>query len=221
MKKIGTIWIFLSLFAAVLAQGLNQIHPNNSSLGGSSQFTGSLNSYDPLGDFYGQTAMMNVHASPAFYGTSIAYLTSGDSRFMYGLDINILQVDNGVNQFNGSYYRLPGQSTLLIPAWFTFKYRLGSHVNDTILPYIIGGAGPAFGLQLGSSRDFLTSVGQAQGFWGGGAFLGTGVDYLWDDSWAISADVRYHLMEYDAPVATADSYRGLSLYLGVIRAFDW
>ena len=56
---------------------------------------------------------------------------------------------------------------------------------------------------------------------GGGAFVGLGVDYLWAEEWAISADVRYNVIRFDAPVGSTSNFDGVSFFFGFIHAFGY
>ncbi len=189
---------------------------------GNSALQGTYDISNRVSDFYNQNGMMRVQAGNSYMGTSLAYMMTGSGKFMYGLNVDMVWSNSGVNRLdNGVFYQTFDQTALLVPAWLSFKYRFGSVYNQEITPYAIGGAGPTFGFAFDRGDDFFNSLSNANAYIGGGAFVGLGVDYLWAEEWAISADVRYNVIRFDAPVGSNSNFDGVSFFFGFIHAFGY
>ena len=152
MKVLAT-----AAFMMMFSIGLMAQYPlPTTDVQGTSALQGTYDISNRVSDFYNQNGMMRVQAANAYVGTSLAYMMTGSGKFMYGLNVDMVWSNSGVNRLdNGLFYQTFDQTALLVPAWLSFKYRFGSVYNQEITPYAIGGAGPTFGFAFNRGGDFL------------------------------------------------------------------
>ena len=169
-----------------------------------------------------QSGKMQLTAGPNFVGSSLAYFRRGNGQLLYGFNMDILSVGTG-NDLLSEYYNagFPGlsETNLLLPFWLSLKVRLTNRPASKVAPYVIAGLGPALSLRMNNSVGFFDALTSINADLGGGAYMGLGVDYMWADSWAISADVRYIAIDFDTPLRFSEEYDGVSLAIGFMRAF--
>lgn len=160
---------------------------------------------------------MQLMLSNEYVGSSFSFFKKTTNQFQYGLNSGIIPIFNDYSENQPNY---SNQSRLLlIPVWLSLKIRLKTNLKDNLIPYFIGGLGPALGLDLGSNMGFIDTISYLRGELGGGAFIGAGVDYIWTEDWAISLDVRYNMFSFDHPLGGDKEFSGFSVFIGFIRAF--
>ena len=213
MKRLNLLIAFLALFS-VVAYGQASNGFAKTKVHQPSQMSWQ--------DFDQQNGKVQFVAGAGYFGSTISYFRKGTGRLMYGFNMDILPISTGVNAANDYFGAgLPGisQTSLLMPFWFSMKMRLTNRPASSISPYVIAGLGPAIGLRMENQQSFWDSISSINADLGGGGFAGIGVDYLWADEWAISADVRYMALDFDSPLRFSEDYSGLTFALGFVRAF--
>jgi hypothetical protein len=160
---------------------------------------------------------MQLMMSNEYVGSSFSFLRKTTNRFQYGINTGIIPILNENEATQHYYHDQP--RLVLIPFWLSLKIRLRTNFEDKLIPYFIGGLGPALGMDLGSNRGFIDTISYLRGEIGGGAFIGAGADYIWTEDWAISLDVRYNMFAFDHPLGEDKEFSGFSIYIGFIRAF--
>ncbi len=176
-------------------------------------------SHPSLNRFYERTGQMHVNFGAGYVGSSLAYFVRGKRRLLYGANLNVLSVSTGHHRSRAYGGAVVSRQALLVPFWFTFKWRLRESAYGRFSPYVIGGLGPVLFVQVPEGRNILNSLTRMFGNLGGGAFLGIGLDYLWAEDWAFSADVRYNYFRVNHPTGLQSDNSGLSLFVGLTRAF--
>jgi hypothetical protein len=215
MKNVVTVFLVVVLAGFVFGQDLSPaIHPQPASTG--------FSLYKPASNwrqFDNHSGLMQFHAGSNFFGSSLAYFTRGESKLLYGVNLNVFSVSAN-DDYLTSFYRSPVQtSALLFPFWFTLKFRLSDRSSSNFSPYIITGLGPTLALRFNNGSNFISALSEFNTVWGGGGYLGAGFDYLWAGEWAISADIRYNVIRFDNPVGLNRDYSGFSFAVGFLRAF--
>ncbi len=218
MKQFINLALILLISSALFAQGEHPLqrltHPQSPSTPVPAFYHGSK--YDR---FYTRTGIMHLQAGEDFIGSSVAYFRKGNNRFLYGMNLSFLTVDTGQRLLNGYSSGTIGETGYLIPFWLSLKIRLKTGDTGNITPFILTGLGPTLGLKLHQASGFINSLSHLEAELGGGAFLGAGVDYIWNEEWAFSADIRYNYVRFNNPLGLSDEYRGLSFAIGFVRAF--
>ncbi|HQU72382.1 MAG TPA: OmpW family outer membrane protein [Calditrichia bacterium] len=169
--------------------------------------------------FYHGAGSMQMVAGSDYLGTSLSLLRHGASRMVYSLNLDFLPVQVLPNAL--AFYDTPQRpysTAMVMPIWMSVKVRL-SNSSSVVTPYMIAGAGPALGLRFSGTTGWTNTISQVDGQWGGGAYLGAGLDYLWAGEWGLSADIRYNVLRFDSQVGTSDQYDGFSFSFGFVRAF--
>ncbi|GAB4368418.1 MAG: hypothetical protein Kow0042_09580 [Calditrichia bacterium] len=228
MKKIG-IFIVLVLNLSLLAQEPEAMFPasgippgNTPAIEHSLPEISSplyLNRYK---HFYRQNVVSHFHYGLNYSGFSAALTHMRTHRMMYGFSLQLNQIySNNANVSQLNNITQTEGSSLFLPILFNIKYHLVSNpASGNFIPYIIAGFGPALGLYFPYGQNFFHNLSSVAGRIGGGAYVGLGVDYLWQDEWAFSFDVRYNLFHFTHPLGEDKRYEGVSFFLGFSRALS-
>ncbi len=217
MKFFATVLAIVILTGAVFSQD----HPvQESSQRGFSE-SKVHKSYAPSwNDFDESSGKMLFNAGSDFVGTTIAYMRKGNSRMLYGFNVDILSISSPVaNSSNNLFVSPLTQSSLVVPLLFTMKFRFINNPYSKLSPYAITGVGPTLGFRLNPSTNFFNSLSNIQTQLGAGGYIGTGVDLLWMEDWAFSADIRYNVMYFNNSIGFNNQYNGVSFGIGFMRAF--
>jgi hypothetical protein len=202
MKNVVSVFLVVVLAGFVFGQDLSPaIHPQPASAG--------FSLHKPASNwrqFDNHSGLMQFHAGSNFFGSSLAYFTRGESKLLYGVNLNVFSVS-------------ASDDYLTSPFWFTLKFRLSDRSSSNFSPYIITGLGPTLALRFNNGSNFISALSEFNTVWGGGGYLGAGFDYLWAGEWAISADIRYNVIRFDNPVGLNRDYSGFSFAVGFLRAF--
>lgn len=214
MRKLVTPVLLLALSAVLSAQGLSPLP------GTVTPAPVKVHSLDrSWADFDHRQGRMSLTAGSEYVGASMALMMRNAGRLQYGLNLDMLPVEVSPNYANRYYDSYRSHSTLLVPVWFTVKMRLREDFSLPVSPYVIGGVGPTLALRFEGETGIVNTISQVEGTFGGGAFAGIGVDYLWAEEWAFSVDVRYNVIRLDTVLGRSDEYDGVSFFFGFIRAF--
>ncbi len=169
-------------------------------------------------DFDRHSGKVQLNAGANFFGSTIAYMHKGSSRLLYGFNLDVL-ASNSSAPTNNLFANQFSQSSFLIPLQFSMKFRLIENPYSKLSPYVITGAGPTLGFQFTNGASIFNSFSNLQANLGAAGYLGGGVDLLWMNDWAISADIRYNVMYFDTPLSLSNEYTGFSFGIGFMRAF--
>lgn len=218
MKHVFSFFLMLLFSASFFAQGE---HPFRKPMTGPtlSQQNAQFYPGSRSDQFYHRNGIMRLQVGDEFIGSSVAFFTRGSNRFQYGMNMNMFTVSTGQRLLDDYYRTTVSESALLIPFWLSLKIRLHSGDSGNLYPYIITGLGPALGLKFNNASGVLNSLTHIETEFGGGAFVGIGMDYIWSEDWAFSADVRYNYVRFNNPLGLSDEYKGVSFAVGFIRAF--
>lgn len=215
MKRIFASLFLLSASGLLLAQ--NAV-PAQSGAVYTTVFQ-SENSTRSWNDFDRRSGLMTFEGGSDFLGSSMAFNLKGDGRFIYGIRLNVLAVPSAnrilQDQFNTPY----SETSLLLPVWFTLKFRLLNSPYSKISPYVSTGAGPTFGFRFNSRNRLSDTFSGVDSYLGAGGYVGGGFDYLWAEKWALSLEARYHVYRLDSPRGLNDGYEGFSFAVGFVKAF--
>lgn len=218
MKSFLTIFVMLILTATLIGQQ-HAIHQAGT------METANVKSHQAYAqswnDFDQGSGKMLFNAGQDFFGTTIAYMRQGNARVMYGFNVDIMSVSSPVvNGGNSLFSATPfTQSSLVVPLLFTMKFRFLDNPYSKFSPYAITGVGPTMGFRFNSGTSFFNSLSNIQTQLGAGGYLGAGVDMLWMEGWAFSADIRYNVMYFNNSIGFDNQYNGLSFGIGFMRAF--
>ncbi|GEM_PF-3126105 len=218
MRRFIHLVLMFIIGSSLFAQGEHPLqrltHPQSPAITNPAFY--HISQYDR---FYSRTGVMHLQAGEDFLGSSLAYFRKGSNRLLYGMNLSVLTVNTGQRLLDGYASGTIGTTGYIIPFWLSLKIRINPRSPGNITPYIITGLGPTLGLNLHEASGFINSLSHLEAELGGGAFLGAGVDYIWNEDWAFSVDIRYNYVRFNNPLGLSDEYRGLSFSLGFVRAF--
>ncbi len=179
--------------------------------------TARPNQFTRLDRFYQKNGTMQMTVHPDFATALFSYFHEPASQRAFGIISGIAPINQTIESGNG----LTAVQTraLLFPVWLSVKIRLTNNPTANFVPYLIGGLGPSFALDFGPNRQVNLNLADSNFLAGGSAFAGAGVDYLWAQGWAVSADLRYIVLRYPTAVAGRTNLDGLSFSIGIVHGF--
>jgi len=183
----------------------------------------SITHFSHYKNFYRKNLNAKLLFSPDYEGISTTWARLRTDRTSLGISMEVNQLLVS-NQPEREFIRnwSPKGQYFFIPLLLNVKFHLYQNANmNDFVPYIIAGLGPALGLYIPYGYGFFKNLGRISSEIGGGGFIGMGVDYLWQEQWALSFDLRYNLFHFSHPLGENQEYKGLSIFFGFTRAIDY
>jgi hypothetical protein len=173
-------------------------------------------------NFYRKNFNANFQVGPDYTGISASLIQLRNNQLSLGFSIQMNQIVSTNQDIRDRYRALqPTGQYFFVPLLLNIKLHLyqNAEIHD-FSPYLITGLGPAFGLYVpyGNFFNNLTTISSEIG---GGGFIGAGVDYFWQEEWALSFDVRYNIFMFAQPLGDDQDYRGVSFFVGFSKALDY
>ncbi len=227
MKKLTiALMIQLAIIGGLLAQepapfsSGNGLFPENRQVAVSGPATRIYSHYE---NFYRETGNAELQFAPGYTGISATFLRLRQRQLAIGFAVQFNSVVSTNRSVRDAYSKIqPTGQSMFIPFLFNIKLHLTANASvQSIVPYVTAGLGPALGLYIPYGNNFFSTLGSISGQIGGGGFAGVGLDYHWQDEWAVSFDVRYNIFRFEQPVGLDKDYEGTSFFIGISRALDY
>ncbi len=174
-------------------------------------------------NFYRENFVGNVLVAPAYSGFQGMLCRAETDRLMFGVAFQWNRIFS-TNQKERDLYRdfQPSGQYMFVPILLNVKLHLIDRADvGSFVPYLTAGFGPALGLFFPYGNNFFKTLGAVSGEIGGGGYLGIGTDFLWQEEWALSFDVRYNFFRFSHPLGENQEYKGVSFFVGFSRALDY
>ena len=174
-------------------------------------------------NFYRKIINGRVLVGSNYSGFSGSIIRMQRERIAFGFALQFNNIYNSNQPFRELYKELhPQDQYFFIPFLLNIKLHLNHDASlGDVVPYLIVGFGPALGLYLPYGNNFFNTLSRISGQIGGGGFGGIGVDYLWQEAWAISFDIRYNFYRFFQPLGLDQEYKGVSFFIGFSRSLHY
>ncbi len=220
---MGIIFVTSGLFGqAVPFKPENRMYPPQSTIDKTKQVM-FQNHFTHYQRFYKKNFLGKIQYANNYEGISTSLFRSGNNRMVWGFSAQLNRIITS-NQNTRELYRnlQPNSQALFLPFLLNLKFHLVDQAEiGSVVPYLIAGFGPTMGLYFPQGNNFFNTLGTISAEIGGGGFIGAGIDYLWQEEWALSFDVRYNFFRFLHPLGENQEYKGASFFIGFSRALSY
>ncbi|MFC1555112.1 hypothetical protein ACFL7D_10785, partial [candidate division KSB1 bacterium] len=153
-------------------------------------------------------------------------LNDSDNSFGYGFIIGNIRGSKEAVVYDPYYYdpyfpyKKVGNEyfTLVVPISVSLKKRLFKNaIESDMRPYIVGEAGPVYGIAFPNTGKFTRSFSKGKGQVTLGAFVGFGVDFGEEAGRTYGITIGFHYMRFLEPLGERRDYPGFDIRLSFIR----